>query len=108
MEIAQSGSTAPDPALQETTSVPIVVTPTRNESWIIRRFAAAAKLWAHHVIVADQLSTDGTREILRATPGVELVLNESPTFDEAHRQNLLLTHARKIPGKRILIGLDAD
>jgi hypothetical protein len=58
--------------------------------------------------VADQGSTDGTREALRDTSGVQLVLNESPVFDERHRQRLLLDEARRIPGKRILIGLDAD
>lgn len=86
----------------------VCTTPTKNESWIIGPFAAAAKTWANHVIVADQLSTDGTREQLRQTPGVDLVLNDSTTFDENHRQQLLLSRARMIEGQRVLIGLDAD
>lgn len=86
----------------------ICLTPTRNESWIIRQFAGAAKSWADHVIVADQGSTDGTVEILRNTPGVDLVINDSPVFDEVHRQKLLINRARETAGKRILIALDAD
>jgi len=86
----------------------ICVTPVRNEAWIIDRFLAAARSWATDVIVADQGSTDGTLQRLQGTPGVTTVINDSPVFDEQHRQQLLLTHARRVPGRRVLIGLDAD
>jgi hypothetical protein len=86
----------------------ICVTPVRNEAWIIERFLAAAKTWADHVVVADQQSNDGTLELLQATPGAEVVINESPAFDEAHRQKILLERARQFEGRRVLIGLDAD
>lgn len=86
----------------------ICLTPTKNESWIIRPFLAAAKYWANDVIVADQGSSDGTFEVLSNTPGITPVRNDSLVFDESHRQRLLLAEARKISGKRILIGLDAD
>lgn len=86
----------------------ICLTPTRNESWIIRPFLAAAKSWADHVIVADQGSSDGTAEEISGTPQVTLVRNEAVAYEESHRQRLLLQYARQIPGKRILIGLDAD
>ena len=39
---------------------------------------------------------------------VEVVINDSPVFDEAHRQRILLERARQFEGRRILIGLDAD
>jgi hypothetical protein len=58
--------------------------------------------------VADQGSTDGTLQELQKTPGIQVLINDSPTYDEAHRQKLLLACARKITGKRILLGLDAD
>jgi hypothetical protein len=86
----------------------ICVTPTKNEAWIINPFLAAAGCWADHTIVADQGSTDGTPDAVLKAPKAQLVRNESTVFDENHRQKLLLESARKIPGPRILIGLDAD
>jgi len=86
----------------------ICLTPTRNESWIIKRFLAAARLWADHIVVADQGSTDGTFQELLRTPGVHAVVNASPVFDEPHRQRLLIENARRIADKRLLIALDAD
>jgi hypothetical protein len=86
----------------------ISVTPTRNEAWVIRHFLAAARTWADEVIVADQGSVDGTWEHLQNVPGVRPVKNDLPVFDESHRQKLLLSKAREVQGKRILIGLDAD
>jgi hypothetical protein len=86
----------------------ICLTPARNEAWIIKPFLAAAKSWADRVIVADQGSTDGTLEQLQKTAGVETVINDLKTFDEVHRQRLLINSARRIHGKRILVALDAD
>ena len=86
----------------------ICLSPTRNEAWIINQFLAAAKTWADHVVVADQGSTDGTLKHLESAPGVELISNDSPVYDEAHRQQILLERARTFSGKRILIALDAD
>ena len=86
----------------------ICVTPVRNEAWIIKQFLAAAKQWSTDIIVADQGSTDGTLQTLQQTPAVDVVINESPTYDERHRQRLLLDRARQVSGRRILIGLDAD
>ena len=86
----------------------LCLTPVRNEAWIIDPFLAAAKLWATDVIVADQGSTDGTLERMRDTPGVDVVVNASTSYDESYRRRLLLDRARLIRGKRILIGLDAD
>lgn len=35
------------------------LTPVRNEVWILDRFLKAASFWADHIIIADQMSTDG-------------------------------------------------
>lgn len=86
----------------------ICLTPTRNENWVIRHFLGAARCWAQDIIVADQGSTDGTFQALQASPGVTPVVNASPTFDEVHRQQLLINAARELPGRRVLIALDAD
>ena len=35
----------------------VVLTPVRNEAWILRAFLEATSLWADHIIIADQMST---------------------------------------------------
>ena len=44
----------------------IVMTPTRNEAWVIRAFLESTTRWADYVIICDQFSTDGTREIVES------------------------------------------
>jgi hypothetical protein len=88
----------------------ICITPVRNEAWILERFLRCAATWADHIVIADQHSDDGSREIAAAHPKVTLVDNPSREYDEAARQRILLEAARAIPaaGRRILIALDAD
>lgn len=86
----------------------ICMTPVKNEAWILERFLHCASVWADHIIVADQGSDDGTREIARSFPKVTLVENTSETFCEIHRQKLLISEARKIDGPKVLFALDAD
>jgi hypothetical protein len=86
----------------------ICVTPARNEAWIIEPFLKAARFWAGHVIVADQASTDQTVLKARSIPGVEVIHNDHPGYDEAHRQRLLLGQARKLSGRRVILALDCD
>jgi hypothetical protein len=86
----------------------ICLTPVRNEAWILDRFLQCTSLWADHIIIADQMSTDGSREIAGRYSKVILVDNNSKSFNEPERQKLLIEEARKIPGPRLLITLDAD
>ncbi|NJL11409.1 MAG: glycosyltransferase family 2 protein [Calothrix sp. SM1_7_51] len=86
----------------------ICLTPIKNEAWILHRFLKCTSLWADHIIIADQQSTDESREIASSYPKVILVDNPSPTFNEPERQKILLEAARRIPGQRLLITLDAD
>lgn len=86
----------------------VCLTPVRNEAWILPRFLACAELWADHIIIADQGSTDGSLEIARRHPKVTLIENPSRKFNEPERQKLLISEARKIPGPKILFALDAD
>ena len=56
----------------------ICVTPVRNEAWIIDRFLAAAKTLGRSC--RGGRSAIQRRDIgaLQATPGAEVVINESP------------------------------
>ncbi|HWE82668.1 MAG TPA: glycosyltransferase family 2 protein [Gaiellaceae bacterium] len=84
------------------------MTPVRNESWILDAFLAAAEQWADYIVVADQRSTDGSREIAGRHPKVVLVDNDGPA-DEQERQRLLIRTARELTGeRRVLLALDAD
>ena len=86
----------------------ICLTPIKNESWILELFLKSASLWADHIIIADQNSTDNSREIVKNFAKATLVDNKSDIFNETDRQKLLINEARKIPGPKILISLDAD
>jgi glycosyltransferase involved in cell wall biosynthesis len=86
----------------------VCLTPVLNEAWMLERFLKCASLWADHIIIADQGSTDGSRDIARRFPKVTLVDNASATFNEPERQALLLAKAREISGPKVLIALDAD
>ncbi|MEZ8791604.1 glycosyltransferase family 2 protein [Vibrio splendidus] len=86
----------------------ICLTPVKNEAWILDDFLAATSLWADYIIVADQMSDDGSREIASKYEKVILIDNNSPEFNEPERQKLLIDESRKIPGKKVLIALDAD
>lgn len=89
-------------------SLLICMTPIRNEAWVLHAFLKATSIWADHIIIADQMSTDGSREIALSYPKVILIDNNNPEFNEAERQKLLIDRARQIEGDKILFGLDSD
>ncbi len=87
----------------------VVITPTRNESWILRRFLQVSSRFADNIIIADQMSTDDTAEIASGFPKVTLIHNQVAEYDEAQRQALLIQKAREVvPGRKIILALDAD
>lgn len=86
----------------------ICLTPTKNEAWILERFLQAASLWADRIIVADQQSTDATRDIAVRFAKVTLIDNPEARFSEVSRQRLLISAARAISPQSLLIALDAD
>lgn len=86
----------------------ICLTPVKNEEWILEKFLSAASLWADVIIVADQNSSDRSVEIAQSFDKVKLIHNKSESFNEPERQRLLINESRKIPGKNIVIALDAD
>lgn len=87
----------------------VVLTPVKNEAWILPRFLATTSLWADHIVICDQHSTDGSRDLYGAYGKVDVIDNDGVGFDEAHRQDLMLAHARERYGTgNVLIALDAD
>ncbi|MDR0829365.1 MAG: glycosyltransferase family 2 protein [Prevotellaceae bacterium] len=94
----------------KTTTKPklICLTPVRNEAWILDAFLTATSLWADHIIIADQNSTDGSREIYKKYQKVIMVDNVQAEYDENSRMRLMYAEARKIEGEKIFIALDAD
>ena len=87
----------------------VVLTPVKNEAWILERFLAVTSHFADLIIVADQNSSDESVQICRRYPKVIVIKNGSEAYDEAARQTLLIREARRqIPGPKILFALDAD
>jgi len=87
----------------------VVITPVKNESWILDNFLRTTSMFADHIIIADQFSTDESRDIAGRFEKVVLIQNDREKYDEQYRQKLLIDKAREIvPGKKILLALDAD
>ncbi|MFZ4799856.1 MAG: glycosyltransferase family 2 protein [Bacteroidia bacterium] len=86
----------------------ICLTPIRNEAWVLHAFLKATSLWADYIIIADQMSTDGSKEIAISYPKVILIDNTLTEMHQAQSRNLLFEEAKKIKGKKILFALDAD
>jgi hypothetical protein len=86
----------------------ICLTATRNYGWVTRAFLKSNSLWADLIIIADQHSTDGTREIASEFSNVILLDNDNLKYSETERSKLLIDRARQIRGNKILIFLAID
>ncbi len=86
----------------------IVITPVRNEAWVLDAYLTCTSSWADYIILADQHSDDGTREIARKYEKVILIDNPTEEWYEYICRTRLLEEAAKIPGDKIIFGLDAD
>lgn len=86
----------------------IVLTPVRNEAWVLKAFLKATSLWADHIIIADQMSTDGSRELYKQFPKVMVIDNPQKEMHQAATRRLLFDAAKMIEGDKILFALDAD
>lgn len=86
----------------------IVITPVRNEAWVLDAFLTCTSSWADYIILADQHSTDGSREIAAKYPKVVLVDNPCDEWIEFECRARLLEEAAKIAGDKIIFGIDAD
>src|SRR5207247_9635192 len=78
-------SLSSSPSYRKTVSDPVrvvVVTPVRNEAWILERFLSVTSRFADHIIVADQRSSDGSRAICSRYPNVTVIDNPTDEFNE--------------------------
>lgn len=93
----------------ESTRKLVVLVPTKNEIWCIEAFLKSASLWADLIVVRDQGSNDGTREVVAGYPKAVLVDNPSLVYNERENRSALLQKARELAGVgNVLISLDAD
>lgn len=86
----------------------ICLTPVLNEAWILPAFLRATSLWADYIIIADQMSTDGSRDIYKQFEKVIVIDNPREEMHQARTRKLLFDEAAKIKGDKILFTLDAD
>ena len=86
----------------------VVLTPVRNEAWILHAFLKATSLWADYIIIADQMSTDGSRDIYPQYEKVIVVDNPMEVMYMSQSRRLLFEAAQKIEGDKIIFTLDAD
>jgi hypothetical protein len=87
----------------------VILTPVKDEAWILSRFLLAVCEVADHVLVLDQKSDDASRSICEKYPKVTVIENLSGDYSEAARSRLLLDGARARFGDgNVLIALDAD
>lgn len=87
----------------------ICLTSVLNEAWFLDRFIQCASLWADHIIIGDQGSTDGSQEIAKKYEKVIFFENKrTGEMNEGDYRTPLFEKARQIEGPKILITLDAD
>ena len=86
----------------------IVITPIRNEAWVLDAFLTCTSSWADYIILADQHSDDGSREIAARYEKVILVDNDAVEMNQAAARLLLFQEVDKIVGDKIVMALDAD
>jgi hypothetical protein len=64
--------------------------------------------YADHIVIADQMSIDGSREFLSLFDNVHVVDNKDSDFNESNRIRLMLAKARSLFQGAVLLFLDAD
>ncbi len=86
----------------------VVITPMRNEDWILKPFLTACSAFADHIIIGDHNSTDSSLEICAGFSKVKVVPANYSDFSERQRRNQLLVEARSYGSNNLIFSLDAD
>lgn len=85
----------------------IVTCPVKNEEWVLRYTLKNFSSFADLIIIADQSSTDKTLEICKEFEKVKVIHNHFKGYTNEVRF-MLLDEARKEPGEKLVVCLDAD
>ena len=88
----------------------IVTSCTRNYGWVTRAFLAGNTQWADYIIIVDQMSTDGTREMCAEYENVIILNDPDMSYKENVRAKMAFEKGREIANGReaIYFALDID
>ena len=91
-------------------NLPIVVlTPIRNNEWILKAFLEVTSRFADLIIIFDQASEDNSKSICKSFGKVDYNFISSKEWLGTKLRILPIERARKlIPGRKLLLGLDVD
>lgn len=88
----------------------IVTSCTRNYGWVTRAFLEGNTRWADYIVIVDQMSTDGTREMCAEYKNVFLVDDPDMSYKENTRAKMGFMKGRELAAGRdaIYFALDID
>lgn len=88
----------------------IVISSNRNYGWVVPAFLKANSQWADYIVITDQMSTDGSREMYAKYDKVIVVDDKDMQFKENTRARLAFRKGREIAQGRdtIFFALDID
>lgn len=88
----------------------IVTSCTRNYGWVTRAFLEGNTRWADYIVIVDQMSTDGTREMCAEYKNVVLVDDPDMTYKENTRAKMGFMKGRELAAGKdaIYFALDID
>lgn len=88
----------------------IVTSCTRNYGWVTRAFLEGNTRWADYIIIVDQMSTDGTREMCAEFKNVVILDDPDMSYKENIRAKRAFMKGRELAAERdaIYFALDID
>ena len=88
----------------------ILISSNRNYGWVVPAFLKANISWADYIVITDQMSTDGSREMYAQYENVIVVDDRDMQFKENTRARLAFEKGREIAQGRdaIYFALDID
>lgn len=88
----------------------IVTSCTRNYGWVTRAFLEGNTRWADYIVIVDQMSTDGTREMCAEYKNIVIVDDPDMTYKENTRAKMGFMKGRELAAGRdaIYFALDID